>query len=224
MRGNRLVDRISRWQLYVVARLSAMPRSVTARLETLRPADLVLAEDTPSARKLLDGHGIGRRTPVVLRCQRAGACAQAAALLRTARALRCSPRRERPRVRSGLPGRARGRCRGARVVPVPGPSAVLAALVGSGLPLIASSSWGFPRARRGARQGLLAQLALFLPRWSSSNRPIGVAATLADLVASGQSPACLCGARAEPRPTKELCAAPWPSWRSATPASGPLVK
>ena len=48
---------------------------------------------------------------------------------------------------------------GARVVPVPGPSAVLAALVASGLPTDRFLFLGFPPRKPGARRALLGQRA-----------------------------------------------------------------
>jgi 16S rRNA (cytidine1402-2'-O)-methyltransferase len=58
----RLLTESHSGKLYVVASPIGHAQDLSPRaLETLRTADLVLAEDTRSARKLLDGHGkIGR--------------------------------------------------------------------------------------------------------------------------------------------------------------------
>ncbi|MGA9654800.1 MAG: 16S rRNA (cytidine(1402)-2'-O)-methyltransferase, partial [Polyangia bacterium] len=82
---------------------------------------------------------------------------------------------------------------GARVVPVPGPSAVLAALVASGLPTDRFFFVGFPPRKTGARQGLLAQLRSLPATLVFFESPHRVAATLADLSAilGKDRPACV---------------------------------
>jgi 16S rRNA (cytidine1402-2'-O)-methyltransferase len=82
---------------------------------------------------------------------------------------------------------------GARVVPVPGASAVLAGLVGSGLPTDRFFFVGFPPRKTGARQALLAQLRPLPATLVFFESPHRVGATLADLVAvfGKDRPACL---------------------------------
>jgi 16S rRNA (cytidine1402-2'-O)-methyltransferase len=82
---------------------------------------------------------------------------------------------------------------GAQVVPVPGPSALLAALVASGLPTDSFHFAGFPPRKKGARRLLftrLGQLGTTLIFYESPHR---VGATLAELaVVLGEArPACL---------------------------------
>jgi len=82
---------------------------------------------------------------------------------------------------------------GARVVPVPGASAVLSALVGSGLPTDSFFFAGFPPRKTGARRLLfsrLGQLGATLVFYESPHR---VGGTLAELVAvlGPSRPACL---------------------------------
>ena len=163
-------------------------------LETLRTADLVLAEDTRSARKLLYGHGIDRRTQSCFDANEPARAAQAAALLRSGASIALLSEAGTPTVSD--PGYRVVRAAiaaGARVVPVPGPSAVLAALVGSGLPTDRFFFVGFPPRKTGARQGLLAQLASLPATLVFFESPHRVAVTLADLVAvlGKGRPACV---------------------------------
>jgi 16S rRNA (cytidine1402-2'-O)-methyltransferase len=182
--------------LYVVASSIGNPQDLSPRaLETLRTADLVLAEDTRSARKLLDGHGIDRRTQSCFDANEPARAEQAATLLRSGTSIALLSEAGTPTVSD--PGYRVVRAAiaaGARVVPVPGPSAVLAALVGSGLPTDRFLFLGFPPRKAGARQELLEQvrgLPVTLVFFESPHR---VVATLGDLatVLGKDRPACLC--------------------------------
>jgi 16S rRNA (cytidine1402-2'-O)-methyltransferase len=181
--------------LYVVASPIGNAQDLSPRaLETLRTADVVLAEDTRSARKLLDGHGIGRRTQSCFDANEPARAAQAAALLRSGASIALLSEAGTPTVSD--PGYRVVRAAvaaGARVVPVPGPSAVLAALVGSGLPTDRFFFVGFPPRKTGARKGLLAQLASLPATLVFFESPHRVAATLADFVAvlGKDRPACV---------------------------------
>ena len=181
--------------LYVVASSIGNTQDLSPRaLETLRTADLVLAEDTRSARRLLDGHGIDRRTQSCFDANEPARAAQAAALLRSGVSIALLSEAGTPSVSD--PGdrvvRAASAA-GARVVPVPGPSAVLAALVASGLPTDRFFFVGFPPRKTGARQGLLAQLRSLPATLVFFESPHRVAATLADLSAilGKDRPACV---------------------------------
>ena len=181
--------------LYVVASPIGNAQDLSPRaLETLRTVDLVLAEDTRSARKLLDGHGIGRRTQSCFDANEPARAAQAAALLRSGGSIALLSEAGTPTVSDpGYRVVHAAIAAGARVVPVPGPSAVLAALVGSGLPTDRFFFVGFPPRKTGARQGLLAQLSSLSATLVFFESPHRIAATLADLVAVlGQDrPACV---------------------------------
>lgn len=163
-------------------------------IETLRSADVVLAEDTRSARKLLLAHGIERRTQSCFDANEAERAQEAAALLRAGKNLALLSEAGTPAVSD--PGYRVVRAAiaaGARVIPIPGPSAVLAALVASGLPTDSFFFAGFPPRKTGARRLLfsrLGQLATTLVFYESPHR---VGATLAELVAvlGPSRPACL---------------------------------
>jgi 16S rRNA (cytidine1402-2'-O)-methyltransferase len=82
---------------------------------------------------------------------------------------------------------------GARVVPVPGPSAVLAALVGAGLPTDRFVFLGFPPRKSGARRRLFGGVRALPFTLVLYESPMRVGATLADLVETlgGARRACL---------------------------------
>ena len=191
----RLLTESHSGTLYVVASPIGHPQDLSPRaLETLRTADLVLAEDTRSARRLFEGHGIDRRTQSCFDANEPARAAQAAALLRSGASIALLSEAGTPTVSD--PGYRVVRAAiaaGARVVPVPGPSAVLAALVGSGLPTDRFFFVGFPPRKTGARQGLLAQLRSVPATLVFFESPHRVAATLADLsaVLGKDRPACV---------------------------------
>ncbi|HEX7597441.1 MAG TPA: 16S rRNA (cytidine(1402)-2'-O)-methyltransferase [Polyangia bacterium] len=182
--------------LYVVASSIGNPQDLSPRaLETLRTADLVLAEDTRSARKLLENHGIDRRTQSCFDANEPARAEQAATLLRSGASIALLSEAGTPTVSD--PGYRVVRAAitaGARVVPVPGPSAVLAALVGSGLPTDRFLFLGFPPRKAGARQELLEQVRALPATLVFFESPHRVAATLGDLAAvlGKDRPACLC--------------------------------
>jgi len=146
--------------LYLVATPIGNLEDITLRaLRVLREVSLVAAEDTRTARKLLSHYGIrarllsyhehnkGARIPVILEELRRGDVALIS--------------------EAGMPGIsdpgvelvAAAAKEGFRVVPVPGPSAVVAALAVSGLPTSQFTFLGFLPRRAGERRRLLAQVA-----------------------------------------------------------------
>lgn len=139
--------------LYLVATPIGNLSDITLRaLETLAAADVVACEDTRVSRVLLDRYGIRRRTtayhehnaaeagPKLIEALRAG---QSVALISDAG----TPLVSDPGYR--LVGEALDQ--GFRVVPIPGPSAALAALTASGLPSDAFLFAGFLPAKAGQR-------------------------------------------------------------------------
>ncbi|MBN2575144.1 MAG: 16S rRNA (cytidine(1402)-2'-O)-methyltransferase [Deltaproteobacteria bacterium] len=181
--------------LYVVASSIGNPGDLSPRaVATLRTADVVLAEDTRSARKLLAAHGIDRRTQSCFDANEAERAEQAAALLRAGQGVALVSEAGTPTVSD--PGYRVVRAAiaaGARVVPVPGPSAVLAALVASGLPTDSFFFAGFPPRKTGARRLLFSRLAQLEATLVFYESPHRVGTTLAELVAvvGPARPACL---------------------------------
>jgi 16S rRNA (cytidine1402-2'-O)-methyltransferase len=81
---------------------------------------------------------------------------------------------------------------GARVVPVPGPAALLLALIGSGLPTDRFFFAGFPPRKPGPRRALFTTLRPLPATLIFYESPHRVSATLADLRdALGDRPACV---------------------------------
>ena len=181
--------------LYVVASSIGNPADLSPRaVETLRDVDVVLAEDTREARKLLSSHGIGRPTQSCFDANEAERAHEACELLRTGKNVALLSEAGTPAVSD--PGYRVVRAAveiGARVVPIPGPSALLAALVASGLPTDSFFFAGFPPRKTGARRLLftcLDQLGSTLIFYESPHR---VGTTLAELAAvlGEKRPACL---------------------------------
>ena len=147
--------------LYIVATPIGNLRDITLRaLDVLSAADLVLAEDTRVSGKLLaayglsktllryDEHAAERARPRILAALAAG---QRVALISDAG----TPLVSDPGFR--LVGDALAA--GAAVIPIPGPSATLAALSVAGLPTDRFLFAGFPPPKSGARKTFLAELA-----------------------------------------------------------------
>jgi 16S rRNA (cytidine1402-2'-O)-methyltransferase len=165
------------------------PRALAA----LREADLVLAEDTRRTRVLLDRHGIAAR-PVSLHAHNEAArTARALAALAEGRAVALVSDAGTPLVSD--PGErlvSQAIAAGHRVVPVPGPSALLAALVASGLPAGAFTFAGFLPRRGGERTRRIAELALRPETLVLYESPRRVGALLAELAAAfGARRACV---------------------------------
>ncbi|HWE47713.1 MAG TPA: 16S rRNA (cytidine(1402)-2'-O)-methyltransferase [Caulobacteraceae bacterium] len=146
--------------LYVVATPIGNLRDITLRaLDVLAAADLVLAEDTRVTAKLLSAYSLKKRVeryddhtgeqmrPRVIAELRAGACV---ALVSDAGTPLVSDPGYKL-VRSALET-------GARVHPIPGPSATLAALTLAGLPTDRFLFAGFTPVKSGARRAMFEEL------------------------------------------------------------------
>lgn len=181
--------------LYVVASPIGNPDDFSPRaIETLRSAEVVLAEDTRSARKLLVAHGIERRTQSCFDANEPERAAFAAQCLRAGQSVALLSEAGTPAVSD--PGYRVVRAAieaGAPVVPVPGPSALLAALVASGLPTDHFFFAGFPPRKAGARRALLSRIASLDATLVFYESPHRVGDTLAALVAvlGENRPACV---------------------------------
>jgi 16S rRNA (cytidine1402-2'-O)-methyltransferase len=169
--------------LYVVSTPIGNLGDISLRaLATLAAADLVACEDTRVTRVLLDRYGIAtrliayhdhnaaRQRPRLLAALGAG---QAVALVSDAG----TPLISDPGYRLVNAALADGHA----VVPVPGASAVLAALVASGLPSDAFLFGGFLPARQAARRKRLAAFAATPATLVLYESPQRLAASLADM-------------------------------------------
>ena len=173
----------------------------------LRDADVILAEDTRSAYKLLHDIGVSE-PPRVLSCFDANEAARAeeiAALLAGGARVTLVSEAGTPLVSDpGYRVVAAAIAAGARVVPVPGPSAVLAALVAAGLPTDKFLFLGFPPRKSGARRRLFESVRTLPFTLVLYESPLRAGATLADLAAvlGGERRACL--ARELTKPHEEI--------------------
>ncbi|MBA3395646.1 MAG: 16S rRNA (cytidine(1402)-2'-O)-methyltransferase [Deltaproteobacteria bacterium] len=157
----------------------------------LREADLIAAEDTRSAKHLL-GHvdALGavnpaRRLISYFEGNEAGRAEDIVAAL-------AAGQRVAVISEAGMPGVSDPGARvvqaavtaGAKVEVIPGPSAALAALVGSGLPTDRFTFFGFPPREAGARRELFGTLRHDVATLIFYEAPDRVGATLADLSAA----------------------------------------
>jgi len=160
------------------------PRAARA----LREADLIVAEDTRSARRLLATLGDLEAAPPVVSCYDANEAARAdevAERLRAGARVALVSEAGTPLVSDpGYRVVVAAIAAGARVVPVPGPSAVLAALVGSGLPPDRFMFVGFLPRKSAARRRLFESLRALPATLLFYESPLRAAATLADLAAT----------------------------------------
>ncbi|NNE80930.1 MAG: 16S rRNA (cytidine(1402)-2'-O)-methyltransferase [Silicimonas sp.] len=150
--------------LYFVATPLGNARDITLRaLDVLRAADVLAAEDTRTLRHLMEIHGIdlrGRR--IVAYHDHSKDRDRAALISGLEKGLSVAYASEAGTPLIADPGFALGRAAieaGHKVWPVPGPSAVLAALTASGLPTDRFTFAGFPPSAIGARRKFLEGLS-----------------------------------------------------------------
>jgi len=182
--------------LYVVATPIGNLGDVTLRaLDVLRAVPLVAAEDTRMTRRLFARHGLATRLVTYHARNAAGRGPELLAHLRGGADLALVTDAGTPLVSD--PGGelvAAWAAEGGAIVPIPGPSAVLAALVASG---VAGPRWAFegflPRSGRERRERL-ARVAADARTTILFEAPGRLGATLADLaVACGTDrPAAVC--------------------------------
>lgn len=195
--------------LWVVAAPLGNPEDLSPRARsTLATADLVLAEDTRSARRLLTEAAVPAPGPAILSCfdgneqaraddavRRIASGENVALLSEAGTPLVSDPgfRVVAAVIAAGLPVR-----------PVPGPSAVLAALVGSGLASDRFTFLGFPPRKSGPRRRLFQTLKdhpMTLVIYEAPQRTGETLADLADTLGA-ERPACL--ARELTKPYEEF--------------------
>jgi 16S rRNA (cytidine1402-2'-O)-methyltransferase len=146
--------------LYLVATPIGNLADITLRaLETLAGADVLACEDTRVSRVLLERYGIRRRTTAYHEHNAAEAGPKLVAALEAGQSVALISDAGTPLVSD--PGfRLVGEAleKGLRVVPVPGPSAMLAALTASGLPSDTFLFAGFLPVKTGQRKTRLEEL------------------------------------------------------------------
>jgi len=183
-------------RLYVVATPIGNLGDVTLRaLEVLRSVPLIAAEDTRLSRRLLERNGIETRTISFHARSGPGRLAQLLDHLRSGADLALVTDAGTPLVSDpGADLVAAWAAEGGAVVPIPGASSVLAALVASGL---AGPRWSFegflPRSGRERRERI-ARIAADERATVLFEAPGRVAATLGDLASACgvDRPAAIC--------------------------------
>jgi 16S rRNA (cytidine1402-2'-O)-methyltransferase len=180
--------------LYVVATPIGNLEDVTLRaLRLLRECDCVLAEDTRHTRTLLARHGIPARPLSLHAHNEAARTHEVLARLEGGERVALVSDAGTPLVSD--PGErlvAAAAAAGHAVVPVPGPSAVLAALSASGLPTATFTMLGFLPRRASARAALLQRFRSVPDTLVLFEAPGRVAATLSALYAAlGDRDACV---------------------------------
>ncbi|MFP4306398.1 MAG: 16S rRNA (cytidine(1402)-2'-O)-methyltransferase [Desulfococcaceae bacterium] len=170
--------------LYIVATPIGHPEDVTLRaLRVLGEVDRIAAEDTRSAARLLARHDI--RTPLIS-CHEHNERDRLETLLAGLRAgdtLALVSEAGTPSVSDpGFPLVRAAVAEGMRVVPVPGPSAAVAALSVSGLPTDAFTFLGFPPRKAAARRKFLEPVKALPHTLIFYESPHRLSRLLADLV------------------------------------------
>jgi 16S rRNA (cytidine1402-2'-O)-methyltransferase len=146
--------------LYLVATPIGNLEDITFRaVRVLKEADLIACEDTRQTRKLLDHYGIGKPTVSYHEHNEAERAAELTAKLREGARIALVSDAGMPLVSD--PGYRLVQAAieaGVTVEPIPGPSALLAALAASGLPTDSFHFAGFLPAKQGQRRKALEAL------------------------------------------------------------------
>ena len=201
----------ARGTLSVVATPLGDPTDLSPRAAAaLQAADVIVAEDTRSARRLLAGlaGGGADRPRTILSCFDANEAARAAEVrdrLQAGATVALVSEAGTPLVSDpGFRIVTAAIEAGARIVPIPGPSAVLAALVGAGLPTDRFMFLGFPPRKPGARRRLFESVRLLPATLVCYESPLRTAATLADMAAVLGADRRACVARELTKPHEEF--------------------
>jgi len=149
-----------RGTLYLVATPIGNLEDITLRaLRILREADLIACEDTRQTRKLLEHYGIHKPTISYHEHNEAQRAEELVGKLREGARVALVSDAGTPLISDpGYRLVTRAIAQGIPVEPIPGPSALLAALSASGLPTDSFRFAGFPPARPSARRKFLAAL------------------------------------------------------------------
>lgn len=147
--------------LYIVATPIGNLRDITLRaLDVLGGCDLLLAEDTRVTGKLLAAYGLGPRMLSYHEHNADAARPKVLAALAEGKAVALVSDAGTPLISDpGFKLVREAAAAGHRIIPIPGASAALAALVAAGLPTDRFLFAGFPPAKAGARAAFFAELA-----------------------------------------------------------------
>lgn len=185
--------------LYMVATPIGSARDITLRaLDILAAADVIAAEDTRTARKLMDIHGIalsGRKLVAYHDHNAAAMRDRLLGFLRDGLSVACVSEAGTPMVSDPGFDIARAAAEeGLPVCAVPGASALLAALVVAGLPTDRFLFAGFPPSKSAARKRWLTELRHEQATIVLYESPHRIAALMADVVQvfGAERPAVLC--------------------------------
>lgn len=181
--------------LYLVATPIGNLADITIRaLEVLAAADIVACEDTRVTRVLLERYGIRRKTLAYHEHNASEAGPRLIAELEAGRSVAVVSDAGTPLISDpGFRLVEAAQDAGIKVVPIPGPSSVLAALTASGLPSDAFFFAGFLPVKDGQRSTRLAEISgvpgtlIFL---ESPRRLAASLAAMADVL--GDRPAAIC--------------------------------
>lgn len=171
--------------LYVVATPLGNLGDITLRaLETLRTADLIAAEDTRHSRHLLQAHGIQTKLQAVHEHNEAGAVPRILERLSAGEKVALITDAGTPCISD--PGSrlvAAVQAAGFPVIPLPGPSAAIAALSASGLDAAHFLFYGFLPVKSAARRSAIEGLKGIPAALVFYEAPHRVIETVADLAA-----------------------------------------
>lgn len=168
--------------LYLVATPIGNLADITHRaVQVLKDVDLIACEDTRHTRKLLQHYGISTRTISYHEHNEQQRAAELIALLNKGGSVAVVSDAGTPSISD--PGFRLVRAAiesGVQVVPVPGPSALISALIAAGLPTDEFFFAGFLPARAGARRTRLAELGTVPGTLIFYEAPHRLASTLGD--------------------------------------------
>lgn len=182
--------------LYLVATPIGNLGDITIRaLETLAAADIIACEDTRTSRVLLGRYGIKTKTIAYHDHNQAAAGARLVSMLKEGKSVALISDAGTPLVSD--PGErlaAEAAIAGIRVVPIPGASAVLAALASAGLPAARFFFEGFLPSKQGQRRARLASIGSLDATLVFYEAPHRLSETLSDMasVLGGTRRAAMC--------------------------------
>jgi 16S rRNA (cytidine1402-2'-O)-methyltransferase len=185
-------------RLWVVAATLGNPGDLSPRARAvLAAADMILAEDTRSAQRILSQAGPTKPNQVVLSCFDAnelGRAEEAVGRIAAGENVALLSEAGTPLVSDpGFRVVTAVIAAGLRVQPIPGPSAILAALVGSGQSPDRFTFLGFPPRKSGPRRRLFETMRTHPFTLVLYESPLRTADTLTDMAAvfGAQRPACV---------------------------------